>query len=196
MTKSTEAEREFEQEYEEEEESCGDAEREAMDPEPSSEEAVAAAAQEEIAALRDRMMRLAADFDNYRKRAIREQQEARDFSAMNVLRDFLPVLDNLERALAHCSEDDHPVLQGVKLVAKQFTDTLGRHGVEAVAAVGVPFDPEVHEAVAQQPTAEREPGTIIDEAQRGYTMRGRLLRASKVVVASPPPAATAEESSD
>jgi molecular chaperone GrpE len=144
-----------------------------------------AVAQQEVAALRDQMLRLAADFDNYRKRAMREQQEVREYGNTNLLNDVLPVLDNLERALAHAEGDNQPLVQGVRLVVKQFVDVLTRYGVTGFPSVGVPFDPERHEAVAQLPTADQAPGTILEELQRGYMLRERLLRPSRVVVAAP-----------
>ncbi len=149
-------------------------------------EDLANAAQEEIAALRDQLLRLAADFDNYRKRSLREQKEARDFGTTAILHDVLPVLDNLDRAIAHSENDEHPVAQGVRLVAKQFHEILTKHGVKPFSSLGAPFDPERHEAVAQVPTADKQPGTVIEELQRGYTLKDRLLRPARVVVATAP----------
>lgn len=140
--------------------------------------------QQEIAGLRDQLLRLAADFDNYRKRATREQQEVREYGTTNVLNEVLPVLDNLDRALAHSEGDKSPVVAGVRLVVKQFHDVLSRFGVASFASVGVPFDPERHEAVAQLPTSEHKPGTIVEELQKGYMLRDRLLRPARVVVAA------------
>ena len=159
-------------------------------------EAQIAAAKEEVAALRDQLLRLAADFDNYRKRAVREQQEQRDYGITQLLHDILPVLDNLDRALAHSEGDTNPVVKGVRLVAKQFADTLTRYGVQSFASVGVAFDPERHEAVAQAPSADKQPGTILEEMQKGYTLRDRLLRPAQVVVASVAADPSATEAAD
>jgi len=149
--------------------------------------------QQEIAGLRDQLLRLAADFDNYRKRATREQQEVREYGTNNVLNEVLPVLDNLDRALAHSEGDKSPVVAGVRLVVKQFHDVLSRFGVTSFASVGVPFDPERHEAVAQLPTGEHKPGTIVEELQKGYMLRDRLLRPARVVVAAAPEERAAEK---
>jgi molecular chaperone GrpE len=148
--------------------------------------------QQEIAGLRDQLLRLAADFDNYRKRASREQQEVRDYGTSNVLNEILPVLDNLDRALAHSDGDKSPVVAGIRLVVKQFHDVLSRFGVTSFTSVGVPFDPERHEAVAQLPTSEHKPGTIVEELQKGYMLRDRLLRPARVVVAAAPGERAAE----
>jgi molecular chaperone GrpE len=159
----------------------------------SEAEALLVAAQEEIAALRDQLLRLAADFDNYRKRATREQQDIRDYGTSQLLQDILPVLDNLDRALAHSEGDTSPVVKGVRLVAKQFADTLTRYGVQSFASVGVPFDPERHEAVAQMAVEGKKAGTILEEMQKGYMLRERLLRPAQVVVASAPPESNTSE---
>jgi molecular chaperone GrpE len=158
--------------------------------------ALLATAQEEIAALRDQLLRLAADFDNYRKRATREQQEIRDYAIAKLLHDVLPVADNLDRALAHCEGDTSPVIKGVQLVQKQLADTLARHGVQGFQSVGVVFDPERHEAVAQRAVAGRDPGTIVEELQKGYTLRDRLLRPAQVVVATTPPVPDTTETAE
>jgi molecular chaperone GrpE len=137
---------------------------------------------EEIAGLKDQLLRLAADFDNFRKRVRKEQEEVRKYGNETLLQDVLPVLDNLERALAHADNDKSPVLQGVRMVAKQLVDALGRYGVQTFATVGKAFDPEKHEAVSQQPSEEK-PGTIVSELQKGYVLHDRLLRPARVVVA-------------
>lgn len=139
---------------------------------------------QELAALREQMLRLAADFENYRKRAAKDAEDTRKFGTERVLRDVLPVLDNLERALAHSETDSSPVLMGVRMVAKQFLDTLGQHGVRTFDSKGVPFDPERHEAVGQSTVLGAAPGSIVEELQRGYVLHERLLRPARVIVAA------------
>lgn len=141
---------------------------------------------EEIAALRDQMLRLAADFDNYRKRSMREMDEARKFGIERLARELLPILDNFDRALAHAQDSRDPVIEGVKMVARQFHDVLGSFGVKAFSAKDEMFDPERHEAISQAVVPGVEPGTVIEEAQRGYMIHDRLLRAAKVMIAAAP----------
>jgi len=141
----------------------------------------------ETAQLRDQLLRLAADFDNFRKRARREQDEARHYGVTNLLNDVLPVMDNLERALLHVEGDKSPVIQGVRLVLKQFGDILARYGVTGFSSMGEPFNPERHEAVGQRPGGDAKPGAIVEELQRGYMLHGRLLRPARVIVATPAP---------
>ena len=142
-------------------------------------------AEDREAALREQLLRLAADFDNFQKRARREKDEVRRFGTDRVLTDVLPVIDNLERALAHSdSHDTTPVIIGIRMVAKQFHDVLLTHGVKPYDCVGKAFDPEKHEAVSQQPSPDHAPGTILQELQRGYMIHDRLLRPARVVVTS------------
>jgi molecular chaperone GrpE len=147
-------------------------------------EVAAPTSDDPVATLKDQLLRLAADFDNYRKRARREIEDVRKHGIEALLNDVLPVLDNLERALAHSEGDKSPVLQGVRMVQKQFVDILSRYGVTTFQSVGQPFDPEKHEAVGQTASKDQAPGTIVSEAQRGYQLHGRLLRPARVVVAS------------
>ncbi len=134
--------------------------------------------------LRDQLLRLAADFDNFRKRSARQLEETRKFGIDRLLLDLLPVLDNLERALAHAGDASDPIVQGVRMVAKGFLDTLAQHGVQAFDSVGQVFDPERHEAVGQAPSGTAAPGTILEEMQKGYMLHERLLRAAQVIVAA------------
>lgn len=145
------------------------------------------------AELQDQLLRLAADFDNYRKRTRRELDDARKFGIEGLLRDILPVLDNFERALAATEEDDsHPLVAGIRMVMKQFRDVLQHYGVTGFDSLGEIFDPERHEALSQMPSAEHEAGTILNEHERGYMIHDRLLRAARVVVAMPPPSETSD----
>ncbi|MBC7793706.1 MAG: nucleotide exchange factor GrpE [Clostridia bacterium] len=137
----------------------------------------------DLAAMKDQLLRLGADFENLRKRSAREVDDARKFGVERFAREVLPVVDNLERALQHAKGGD-PVVDGVKMVAKQFVDTLGQFGVKSFEAVGKPFDPERHEALSQIPSPGVAPGSVIAEMQRGYMIHERLLRAAQVAIAA------------
>lgn len=161
-------------------------------PSPSAEleEAIAAKEQEKAEVL-GQLQRLAADFENYKKRSRRESEDARQFANEKLLRDLLPLVDNLARALEHANADD-PIVQGIQMVSTQFTDILGQYGVERVSGVGSAFNPTHHEAMGRVPTADAEPDTIVQEYEAGYTLHGRLLRPSKVVIAMEAPTPEAE----
>jgi len=136
--------------------------------------------------LADSILRLRADFDNYRKRATRELVEARDRSQGELLSDLLPVLDNLERALdAAEHHDEGKVLGGVRMTRDMFVSLLGRVGVEEIETVGTHFDPRVHDAMLMQP-GEDEEGTVTAVLERGYRLGDRVLRPAKVAVSSGP----------
>lgn len=141
---------------------------------------------DEIAGLKEQLMRLAADFQNFRKRSLRELDDARRQGSEKILVGLLPVLDNLERALAHSKEDQSPIAEGVRMVAKQFVDVLGTVGVIGFESVGELFDPERHEAMGQLPTADAKPGTVLEQMLKGYFMNDRLLRPAQVLVAAAP----------
>ena len=134
-------------------------------------------------ALLDRLARLQAEFDNARKRAVREQQEFREFAAADVIRAVLPALDSFERALKAPGGDAGDFRGGVELIYKQFQDALQKIGVQAIAAVGQPFDPRVHEAIEMVDTTEVADHQVLDELQRGYKYKDRLLRPAMVRVA-------------
>lgn len=146
-------------------------------------------AQAEIARIRDQLLRTAADFDNFRKRTRREIDEAQKRGKEELLRELLPVFDNLERAVIHAGQasDAKAVADGVGMVLKQFQDTLGKVGIKRIVAVGGPFDPSLHEAIQQVETNDHPAGTIVAEVQPGYSMGDRLVRAAMVVVAKPRP---------
>jgi molecular chaperone GrpE len=146
----------------------------------------------EVRNLRDRLIRTLADFDNFRKRTEREKSSIKRFALFDVLRDFLSVHDNLERALA-ASGNAEDLKTGVEMTARQFTDLLLRHGVEPVPAVGRVFDPTVHEAVSREEGADVVEPTVTAELQRGYRLHDRLLRPALVIVAMPPPQPPEEE---
>jgi molecular chaperone GrpE len=166
------------------------------DPSPAPAEAAAEApaaadpladAKAEVARLKDAWMRTAADFDNFRKRSRRELEDARKAGREEILKDLLPVFDNLERGLqsAQQAADVKAVVDGLQMIAKQFESTLGRTGITKVPTVGKPFDPTVHEAIQQVETSDHPAGTIVAEVQSGYISGERLIRAAMVVVAKP-----------
>jgi len=152
----------------------------------------AAQTQERLKDTHERLLRTAAEFDNYRKRAQKEKEDGRKFAVESLLKDFLPVADNLERALDHAEEHDlRQVIDGVRLVQKMLADALGKHGIVGFSAVGQPFDPNVHEALMQE-ESDRPPGTVISEMARGYKLHDRLVRPAAVVVARPRAAASTQ----
>lgn len=132
----------------------------------------------------DRYVRQVAELDNFKKRSVREREEIARYANESLVKDLLPIIDNLERAIIHASSGDNgqPLIQGVDLVLKGFLDTLSKHGVQPVAAVGLAFDPAQHEALAQVESATHAPNTVIEQHQRGYLMRDRLLRPALVTV--------------
>lgn len=146
------------------------------------------AAQAELARVRDQLLRIAADFDNFRKRSRREVADAERRGREDLLKEILPVFDNLERATMHAetATDVKSLADGIGMVMRQFTDTLGRNGIERVASVGNPFDPAVHEAIQQLETSEHPPGTVAAEVQAGYKLGEKLIRPALVVVAKAP----------
>jgi molecular chaperone GrpE len=165
-------------------------------PEASEREPEAAAqssdplgeARAELGRVRDQLLRTAADFDNFRKRTRREVDDARVRGREELLKELLPVFDNLERAVVHAeqAQDAKAVAEGVRMVLKQFLDTLGRVGIRRIQAQGQPFDPSLHEAIQQLETKDQPAGTVVAEVQPGYAMGDRLVRPSMVVVAKPP----------
>ncbi|HEV8241090.1 MAG TPA: nucleotide exchange factor GrpE [Thermoanaerobaculia bacterium] len=152
--------------------------------EEATTDAAVAELQAEIADLRDRSIRTLADFENYRRRSERERDELKRYAIGDVLRELLPVLDNLRRALAAGGTVDD-LKTGVELTLRQFTALLEQRGIVEVPALGQPFDPAVHEAVARVDDDTVEAPTVIDELQRGYTLHGKLLRPALVRVAMP-----------
>ncbi len=149
----------------------------------------------------DRALRAAADLENFRRRSRRDVSDARTEARSKVLREMLPVIDNLERAVAHAEQNDEDnagvtsVIDGVKLVLRQFAQALERCEVLPVEAEGKPFDPNIHEAISQLETNEQAPGSVVQVLQRGYTIGDRLLRPALVVVAKAAPEASSAEAS-
>jgi molecular chaperone GrpE len=158
--------------------------------EPSAEERIAALEREKKETY-DRLLRSAADLDNFRKRARKDADEARARGREEILREVLPGIDDLERALAHAEGNavgGGGVVDGVKLVLRKLTGALERFEIKSFTSLGQAFDPSRHEAIAQVPTAEYPPGTVCSEMQKGYMMGSRLLRPAMVAVAKAPPA--------
>ena len=136
-------------------------------------------------ALVDRLARTQAEFDNARKRAIKEQQDFRDFATIDSLKAFLPVIDSFERALQVKSEASD-FRSGVELIYKQLQDALAKQGVRPIPAKGEPFDPRYHEAIEMVDTTEAPDHQVLEELQRGYKFKDRLLRPAMVKVARNP----------
>jgi molecular chaperone GrpE len=162
-------------------------------PPPDTEAAATAAADSPAAQndrdeIYDRLLRLTAEFDNYRKRTDRERRELSDFLTMDIARDILPVIDDLERAMAAqtAAAEQHADLaayhQGIILIHRQLLDQLRKRGIEPMETVGQVFDPEWHESVAFEPADGRPDGQILEEFRRGYRIGGRLVRAAMVKV--------------
>jgi molecular chaperone GrpE len=159
---------------------------EAAPVDPKAElEAKLAAAEKEKKDNWDRYLRSAADLENLRKRQKREIEDAKFETKNKVLKEMLPVVDNLERAIEHASaggNEKNPIVEGVQLVLRQFTTAFERLDVTAIDAMGQPFDPNLHEAISQQ-ESDQPAGTVVQVLQRGYRAGDRLLRPSLVVVA-------------
>ena len=141
----------------------------------------------EVEALQDRYVRAAAEFDNVRKRGAREREEYTRYANESLLRDILPVLDNLDRALqAARTEPANSLTTGVELIQRELLRVLEKFGLTAFTSVGQPFDPERHEAIARVPTANLPDMTVAAETARGYLLHGRVLRPAMVTVAVAP----------
>jgi molecular chaperone GrpE len=134
-------------------------------------------------AVQDRLLRTAAEFDNYRKRMDRERRDLAEYTAAEAIKDLLPIIDNLERALQAAALDD-PLRKGVELIHMQMLEILRRRGVTPIEALGADFDPNVHEAVTQEESAQHREGEVMEELQRGYKVGDRLLRPAMVKVAT------------
>ena len=143
-------------------------------------------AQAEALHWKELALRTAAELDNFRKRMAKEKQDAVKYANGSLLETLLPVIDNFEFGLqaARQEGENSPVLLGMSMVQKQLADFLRENGVEEIPAVGQPFDPNLHDAVSQTPTADAAEGTILSQIRRGYRLRDRLLRPASVVVAS------------
>lgn len=162
-------------------------------PEPAAPAPAAPTLEEQLAAAKkeathhqERYLRAVADLENYRKRMLREKDELRQYAAANVVEDIIPVLDNLSLGMAAAKQqsDVKSIVDGVSLVLEQFKSTLGRHGLKEVNPVNQPFDHNLHESIAHQPSETVSAENVIQVVRMGYTLNGRLLRPASVIVSS------------
>ena len=170
---------------------AGEAEA-AEQPAPDAADVLAAQlveAEAEAKALKDKWLRSVADLENYKKRVKRDIDDAVHRSVKNLLSSFLPVGDNLERALsvapADAAETLGPFIKGIEMVRSEFFSALGKHDIKPVESVGKPFDPSYHEALQQVDSPDFAPGIVTMEYEKGYTRGGKLLRPARVIVAGP-----------
>lgn len=161
----------------------GAAEATTNDPDPLTDlEEKLAASQAEASDYQDRMLRMAAELDNYKKRAARDLDDIKKYATENLIRQLLTVVDNLERAIASASADKQSVVDGVALTLAEINKILETHYVSPIQALGEPFDPTFHQAMCQEESADQPPNTVVQEFQKGYLMHDRLLRPTMVVV--------------
>ena len=153
-------------------------------PEEMTEESLLAQMQSDMARFKDLALRTQADFENFRKRAAREKEDAAKYANASFLERLLPILDNFELGLnaARTEAKDSPIIAGMDMVSKQLADFLTGVGVETVKAEGEKFDPNLHEAVAQEASADVPEGVIVRQLRKGYRLRDRLLRPATVTV--------------
>ena len=147
--------------------------------------------QAKIDDLQNRLLRTQAEMENFRRRTYREQEDARKFEALRLLRDILPGLDGLNRAILSAEQTgDLPnMLNGIRMVANQLRDILKSHAAEPIDALGKPFDPNLHEALTQIPSKDHEPMTVLQVVEMGYRLHDRVVRPARVIVSSAPPEA-------
>jgi molecular chaperone GrpE len=136
----------------------------------------------------DRYLRQVAELENFKRRITREKDESIRFANEALVKDLIPIVDNLERAVAHAKDggNGRPLVEGVEMVLRGLFDMLAKHGVAQISAIGQPFDPEKHEAMAQVESTTYQPNTVVEEYHKGYLLRDRLLRPSLVSVAKAP----------
>jgi molecular chaperone GrpE len=151
-------------------------------------EAILAEKVQEVAVLKDRLLRLQAEFENYKKRQARERSESVRSASADLLREFLPILDNLERALAPATDEAQPaaIRTGIEMIVRLFRTTLEKSGVTPIDCLGKSFDPNWMDAVLQVESPEGEDGQVVEIVQPGYLLEGRVLRPAKVNVARAP----------
>jgi molecular chaperone GrpE len=162
----------------------GDARQEAAEP---ALEAKIAELEAAAAEAKERHLRLAADFDNYKKRSRHEQRETIQHASVDLIARLLPGLDDLHKALDHKPDGiDEAWLKGVELSVRKLEEALGTHGLEVIEAMGKPFDPNVHEAIGHEESTEHPEDTVVEELRRGYRIGDRVVRPALVKVARPP----------
>jgi molecular chaperone GrpE len=161
--------------------------------EPQSAEERLQAKERELTDLHDRFLRVAADFDNFRKRAAKERSELLRYANEPLARHLIEGIDNLERAIAHAdTADKDALLQGITLVESMLLQAFEKFGIKRFSAMGAPFDPGFHEAIQEVPSAEHPAGTVAFEVQKGYTYHDRLLRPARVVLSRGPASSEGE----
>lgn len=135
---------------------------------------------------RDRWMRAVAELENFRKRTAHERSRLQKYRHEELLRDLLPVVDNIERAVHHSSEtgESDGLVEGIHMIVGMFRDVLDRYGVKEIKALGEPFDPSFHEAIARVPSPDTSPNTVVEQMEKGYMYHDRLLRPARVVVSA------------
>lgn len=189
---------EMQQEIDEAEAAQEDAAEGSEEEAPEEAASEGAAMQEEIEALKgqvekltgdlqekkDHLLRLQADFDNFRRRSAKEREEISAIVTQNFCKDMLPLLDNFERAMAAETKDVEAFQKGVEMIFTQFQEVLKKNGLEQIEAVGQKFDPNFHQAVMRVEDPEREDDTVAQELQKGYMVKGRVIRPSMVQVVS------------
>ena len=160
---------------------------ETADP-PATDTDEVEALRRELAEKNDRLLRALAEADNIRRRAQRDREESVRYAAEGLVRDLIPVLDNLDRALdaARAAGEAPGIVDGVELIRREFMKMLERHGVVRYGALGQRFDPNQHEALARVVSVDTEPDTVVREIAPGYSLRGRVLRPAQVAVAAAP----------
>ncbi len=153
--------------------------------EASEEEAL-----DELEELNEKYLRLAAEFENFKRRALKERQDLFNYAHENLIKQLLPVVDNLERAVGHARQEEggdaKSLLEGIELTYRSLLQALEKLGVHGIEPEGERFDPKVHEAIRQVPSAEYEPGVVAEVFQKGYLLKDRLIRAALVAVSSGP----------
>ena len=139
--------------------------------------------------LQNRLLRTQAEMENFRRRTYREQEDARKFESLRLVRDILPGMDGLNRAIASAEQtgDLQTLMDGIRMVANQFKEVLKAHAAEPIDALGKPFDPNLHEALTQVPSADHEPMTVLQVVELGYRLHDRVVRPARVIVSCAPP---------
>lgn len=146
------------------------------------------ALQMQIAELQDKLLRSQAEMENFRRRMQREMEDARRYESLRLVRDLLPGLDGLQRAVGAAEQtgDTQQLLDGIKMVSQQFRDILKAHNAQPIEAMGKPFDPNEHEALTQVPSADCEPMTVLQVVEMGYKLHDRVVRPARVIVSCAP----------